>query len=85
MEGPGFAAIFAAPFLCNSWLKRTFRGRFQQAVDQVGQVLTVLLSLAVKDVKGFQLTGQQLRDNQIGDVTLGSRAVSGRFPATIFC
>ena len=69
-EGPGFAAIFAAPFLCNSWLKRTFRGRFQQAVDQVGQVLTVLLSLAVKDVKGFQLTGQQPWNIQVGDFAL---------------
>ena len=85
LEGPGLSLILAAPLLRKAGSQCALGGRFQQAVDQLGQVFAVLRALTVQPVEGFQLSGQQLRNHQIGDVTLGSRAVSGRFPAAIFC
>ena len=76
LEGPGQTAILGSPFFCDAWNQFTVCINFEQTVYQVGQVLAIFCSLRVQDIEGFQLTGNQLGDNQVTDLIPRCRSSS---------
>ena len=67
VECPGQSAVVCSPIFSNTWSQLAVRVNFQQAVYQVGQVFSVLCSLALEHIEGFKLPGCKLRNNQVFD------------------
>ena len=67
-KGPSQTAIFSTPFFCNCRYQFTFCINLQQTINQICQVLTILLSLCIQDVEGFQFTANCHRNYQIFDL-----------------
>ena len=67
VEGPGQTIVVGFPGFSDCRNNVTFGINFYERVDHVGQVFEVRVAGGVQNVEGFQLTGSQTADYQVGN------------------